>query len=68
MYTFVNPVLKKQANKLISKGWVPSKGKVSGNSIEFDDDCSSYLYYGNVVGRDSDLAELLKMLNKKLVN
>jgi hypothetical protein len=68
MYTFVNPVLKKQANKLISKGWTPSKGKVSGNSIEFDDDCSSYLYYGNVQGRDSDLAELKKMLKKNLVN
>lgn len=68
MYTFINPELRKQANKLISKGWNPSKGKVSGNSIEFDEDCSSYLYYSNAVGRDSDLAELKKMLDKNLVS
>jgi hypothetical protein len=68
MYSFVNPELKKHANKLVSKGWSPSKGKVSGNSIEFDEDCSSYLYYGNVQGRESDLAELKKMLKKNLVN
>jgi hypothetical protein len=65
MYTFINPELKKQANKLVSKGWNPSVGKVSGNSIEFDEDCSSYLYYGNVQGRDSDLSELKRMLNEK---
>lgn len=68
MYTFVNPELKRQANKLVSKGWTPSKGKVSGNSIEFEEDCSSYLYYGNVVGRDSDLAELVKMFEENLIN
>ena len=68
MYTFVNSELRKEANKLISKGWNPSKGKVSGNSIEFDEDCSSYLYYGNAVGRDSDLSELVKMSNKNLIN
>ena len=65
MYAFINSELRKQANKLISKGWNPIKGKVSGNSIEFDEDCSSYLYYGNAVGRDSDLSELVKMLNEK---
>ena len=65
MYTFVNTELKRQANKLVSKGWNPSVGKVSGNSIEFDEDCSSYLYYGNVQGRDSDLSELKRMLNEK---
>jgi hypothetical protein len=68
MYTFVNSELRREANKLISKGWNPSVGKVSGNSIEFDEDCSSYLYYGNSVGRDSDLAELVKMSNKNLIN
>ena len=36
MYIFVNQELKKDFDKLISKGWYPSKGKVSGNSIEFE--------------------------------
>lgn len=65
MYKFVNQELGKSANKLVAKGWEPTKGKVSGNSIEFDEDCSSYLYYGNAQGRDADLSELNKMLNKK---
>ena len=65
MYTFVNFQLNKDANKLVKKGWKPGKGKVSGNSIEFDEDCYSYLYYGNVCGRDADLAQLEKMLNQK---
>jgi hypothetical protein len=65
MYTFVNFQLNKDTNKLVKKSWKPSKGKISGNSIEFDEDCSSYLYYGNVSGRDADLAQLEKMLNQK---
>ena len=68
MYIFVNQELKKDIDKLISKGWYPSKGKVSGNSIEFEEDCSSYLYYSNVIDRDSDLFELERMLKEKLVN
>jgi hypothetical protein len=68
MYTFVNSELRKEANKLISKGWSPIKGKISGNSIEFDEDCSSYLYYSNVIDRDSDLFELERILKEKLVN
>jgi hypothetical protein len=65
MYKFVNHQLDKDAKKLVKKGWSPSKGKISGNSIEFDEDCSSYLYYGNVSSRDADLAELENMLNEK---
>jgi len=65
MYKFVNFQLAKDADKLSKKGWNPTKGKISGNSIEFDEDCSSYLYYGNISGRDADLNELKKMLNKK---
>jgi len=65
MYTFVNHQLGKDLSKLIKKAWNPSKGKISGNSIEFEEDCSSYLYYGNVQGRDSDLAELEKQLKQK---
>jgi hypothetical protein len=68
MYTFVNLELGKEAKKLVSKGWNPTEGKVSGNSIEFDEDCSSYLYYGNQQGRDNDLSELQKMLKQNLVN
>jgi hypothetical protein len=68
MYTFINLELKKEASKLIAKGWEPTKGKISANSIEFNEDCSSYLYYTNVQGRDADLAELKKMLSKNLVN
>ena len=61
MYTFVNLELRKEASKLVAKGWEPTKGRISGNSIEFDEDCSSYLYYGNLQGIDADLAELKKM-------
>ena len=64
MYQFVNSKLKSDAEKIVKKGWIPTEGKVGGNSIEFDEDCSSYIYYGNVDGRDSDLAELRKMLNE----
>jgi hypothetical protein len=64
MYKFVNHQLGKEAKNLIKKGWTPTKGKVSGNSIEFDNDCSSYVYYGNEAGRDADLAELIKMGEK----
>lgn len=64
MYKFVNNQLGKEAEKLIKKGWTPTKGKVSGNSIEFDNDCSSYVYYGNQSGRDADFAELIKMSQK----
>ncbi len=66
MYKFVNYQLSKDSAKLIKNGWEPRKGKVSGNSIEFDEDCSSYTYYGNVQGRDADLAELKRMLNEKI--
>ncbi len=65
MYQFVNTKLQKDVEKIIKNGWVPTKGKVSGNSIEFDEDCSSYLYYSNVDGRDSDLSELERLLNEK---
>lgn len=65
MYQFVNSKLKSDVDKILREGWIPSEGKVSGNSIEFDEDCSSYLYYKNKEGRDSDLAELKKILNKK---
>lgn len=65
MYQFVNTKLQKDVDKIIKNGWAPTKGKVSGNSIEFDEDCSSYLYYSNVDGRDSDLSELEKLLNEK---
>jgi hypothetical protein len=65
MYKFVNFQLAKDADKLVKKNWNPTKGKISGNSIEFDEDCSSYLYYGNVSGRDADLSELKRMLNNK---
>jgi hypothetical protein len=65
MYKFVNQQLNKEAKKLVKKGWTPYKGKISGSSIEFDEDCSSYLYYGNTSGRDADLAELKNMLNEK---
>ena len=68
MYNFVNQTLKKEAKNLVSKGWTPMKGKISGNSIEFEEDCSSYLYYGNAVGRDSDLGELIKMFEENLIN
>jgi hypothetical protein len=64
MYKFVNYQLAKDASKLIKNGCSPSKGKISGNSIEFDEDCSSYLYYGNVSGRDADLNELERILNE----
>lgn len=64
MYTFVNHKLKMDAQKLVNKGWIPSKGTVSGCSIEFDEDCSSYLYYNNDKGRDADLAELERMLKE----
>jgi hypothetical protein len=65
MYNFVNNNLKNDIYEIIKNGWVPLKGKVSGNSIEFDEDCSSYLYYSNVDDRDSDLAELKRLLNQK---
>jgi hypothetical protein len=65
MYQFVNTKLKSDVEKILKNGWVPTKGKVSGNSIEFDDDFSSYLYYGNVDDRDSDLNELEKLINEK---
>lgn len=65
MYNFVNNNLKNDIDEIIKNGWTPLKGKVSGNSIEFDEDCSSYLYYSNVDDRDSDLAELNKLLNQK---
>ena len=36
MYNFVNNNLKNDIYEIIKNGWVPLKGKVSGNSIEFD--------------------------------
>lgn len=65
MYKFVNFQLAKDANKLVKRGWSPTKGKISDNSIEFEEDCSSYLYYGNSSGRDADLIQLKLMLNNK---
>lgn len=65
MYKFINHQLGKDLNKLLKNGWYPSKGKISGNSIEFDEDCSSYLYYGNSAARDSDFNELSRILNLK---
>ena len=64
MYTFINNKLKTDAQKLVNNGWIPSKGKISGNSIEFDEDCSSYLYYANDKDRDADLVELERMIKE----
>lgn len=64
MYTFINHKLKMDAQKLVTNGWIPGKGKISGNSIEFDEDCSSYLYYANDKDRDADLAELERMIKE----
>ena len=66
MYTFVNQQLGKDAKKVLASKMIPTKGKISGNSIDFDDDCSSYLYYSNTSGRDMDLVELNKMLKLKV--
>jgi hypothetical protein len=61
-----NVSLRRDLEMILKSNFGISKGSISGNSIEVDENISTstYTYYGNVKQRDEDFNTLVNLKNK----